>query len=442
MSNIPNRSNYGFLSCLFSLFKSRYNKNKKNFNLNYLKYDKLNRKNTINYCTGALEIKNKIQKKLLKRDKYCPFVDDPSAKHVCNLVYSVQSDSQKSKAAGTAALLLEILDLVTINYSSSGRIKDISWSKDSEEIFELNWEDEKLGKFFINKLLSYGPVVGLIYFISKNLNSKNIFKRIKIEEYLGYPSIDENMKKKEICNKNNCPNKNNFFTFPTGTTTLDSKVRSMKTLIFLTASTGIICPINYENKMLKNINLSPFIVDKWYFKNWKNVKTYPKEWVFNSKIFQNYISNNRVKIKKSIFYNNLIQKSSHRNLTNKCDLCEANIINLFYKFKGDVLKNRRYLLLRALSTSLKIKKYLNIKKLSDLTLNNSNFCVSKKLHYKSLIKDLDLANLCGLFLESRNDDKLAMAKISANEDAFGFPPPNIKRISEKILESKIFEKIY
>ena len=34
-----------------------------------------------------------------------------------------------------------------------------------------------------------------------------------------------------------------------------------------------------------------------------------------------------------------------------------------------------------------------------------------------------------------------MAKISASEDAFGFPPPNIKKISEKILESKIFEKI-
>jgi hypothetical protein len=72
MSNLPNRSNYGFLSCLYSLLKSRFNNKVVNFNLDYLKYDSLKNKNTINFCTGAIKL-DKILSKTLKRKNGSPF---------------------------------------------------------------------------------------------------------------------------------------------------------------------------------------------------------------------------------------------------------------------------------------------------------------------------------------------------------------------------------
>ena len=232
MSNLPNRSNYGFLSCLFSLLKSRYDPSIKDFNLTYLKYDETKNKNTIDFCSGAISFENKVQSNFLKREKYCPFVKDPTSKHVCNLVYSVQSDSQKSKATGTAALMLEILDLIKINYSESGKIKNINWTKNASKINQLNWGDKELGSYFIKKILSFGPVLGLIYFV-KNLSSKNgDFKRSQIKKFLGFPSIDEEIEGSELCNKLGCENKKNKFLFPTGTTTTDSLTRTMKSLFF------------------------------------------------------------------------------------------------------------------------------------------------------------------------------------------------------------------
>ena len=194
MSNLPNRSNYGFLSCLFSLLKSRFNPSIKNFNLTYLKYDETKNKNTIDYCTGAKNFENKIQSNFLKRQKYCPFVKDPTSRHVCNLVYSLQSDSQKSKATGTAALLLEILDLIKINYTNTGKIKNINWTQNAQRINKLDWGNKELGAYFVEKILGFGPVLGLIYF-AKNLSLKNgYFKRSQIKKFLGFASIYEEIK--------------------------------------------------------------------------------------------------------------------------------------------------------------------------------------------------------------------------------------------------------
>ena len=209
--------------------------------MTYLKYDENKNKNTIDYCTGAKSFENKIHSNFLKRQKYCPFVKDPTSRHVCNLVYSLQSDSQKSKATGTAALLLEILDLIKINYTESGKIKNINWTQNSHKISQFDWGNKELGSYFVKKILSFGPVLGLTYF-AKNLSSKNgNFKRSQIKKFLGFPSVDEEIKGTELCNKSNCKYKKNKFLFPTGTTTSDSITRTMKSL-FLTAATGIIRP--------------------------------------------------------------------------------------------------------------------------------------------------------------------------------------------------------
>lgn len=437
MSNLPNRSNYGFLSCLFSLLKSRFDPSIKDFNLTYLKYDETKNKNTIDYCTGAKKFKNKIQSNFLKRQKYCPFVKDPTSRHVCNLVYSLQSDSQKSKATGTAALLLEILDVIKINYTETGKIKNINWTQNAHSISQLDWGNKELGSYFVKKILSFGPVLGLIYF-AKNLSLKNgNFNRSQIKKFLGFPSVDEEIKGTELCNKSNCNNKKNKFLFPTGTTTSDSLTRTMKSLFFLTAATGIIRPKNVKLKVNPQLFEYPFLIDDWYFNKWKKLSEYPSEWVYEQKIFNNHFKKEPPKIKKIINYENLIQKSAHRNYTNKCVKCEKNLINLFYKLKGQIIKNRRFLLLKAIVHGNLINKKLNIKELSKFTLGNKKFCLSKKNHFNSLIKDIDFANLCGFF--AYLDNNLIISKNNLKEVEFGNPKHEVINEIKQILSEKIYE---
>lgn len=433
MSNLPNRSNYGFLSCLFSLLKAKFSIQIKDFDLNYLKFDDKKEKNTINYCTGARSITNPLQKKVLNREKFCPFVKDVSAPHVCNLTYSLQSDSQKSKAAGSAALLLSILDLIKINYSSSGRIQSLNWSKNSLMISKYNWGEKKLGAYFNQKILNFGPVIGFINNLQFLTKKKDTFNRDQVKDFFGFPSLDEEMKGKEICSKKTCPNLNNTFLFPTGTTTSDAKTRTMKTFFFLTASTGIILPLELKNKISTPIDQFPFLIDNWYFNDWKNVNTYPSNWFLNKKRLNSYLKNNSFQIKKTLTYENFLQKSSHRNLTNKCSYCKKNLINLFYNSKGSIIKNRRYLLLRCLELSHGLNKKFDLKQLFELTKNKSFFSISKKNHFQSLISDLKFVSLCGSSYEKKNNLIKSLAKI--DQSLLGDVPKNIERETKKVLET-------
>ena len=133
----------------------------------------------------------------------------------------------------------------------------------------------------------------------------------------------------------------------------------------------------------------------------------------------------------------MIQKSAHRNYTNKCTKCGKNLINLFYKLKGQIIKNRRLLLLKAIVHGNLINKKLNIKELSKFTLENKKFCLSKKNHFKSLIKDIDFANLCGFFVYL--DNNLITSKNDLKEIEFGNPKYEVINEIKKILSKKIYE---
>ena len=62
MTNLPNRSNYGYLNCIYSIWKSRYNNDLENLNILDLKYNKSFENNSIDYCRGAKNIIINLQK--------------------------------------------------------------------------------------------------------------------------------------------------------------------------------------------------------------------------------------------------------------------------------------------------------------------------------------------------------------------------------------------
>ena len=210
----------------------------------------------------------------------------------------------------------------------------------------------------------------------------------------------------------------------------------MKSLFFLTAATGIIRPKNKKSKVSSQLFEYPFLIDDWYFNKWKKISEYPTEWVYDEKILNDHFKKEIPKIRKIINYENLIQKSAHRNYTNKCMTCEKNLINLFYKLKGQIIKDRRFLLLKAIAYGNLINKKLNINELSKITLGNKKFCLSKKNHFNSLVKDLDLANLCGFFVYS--DKNLITSKNNLKEVEFGNPKYETINEIKKILSEKIY----
>ena len=54
----------------------------------------------------------------------------------------------------------------------NGKIKNINWTKNAELVNKLDWNDDKLGSYFIEKILNYGPSVGFINFAQKKSSQK------------------------------------------------------------------------------------------------------------------------------------------------------------------------------------------------------------------------------------------------------------------------------
>ena len=396
MPNLPNRSNYGNLSCLYAVWKSRYNKKENFINIKDLKFDKRKSHNTIDYCTGAINFDNSLIEQRLNRKKYCPFVDDRNSEHVCNFVYSVDSDSQKSKPVGQAALMLAVFDFANLIYTNSGVNKSIIWNNENSKILNLNWGDKKLNEYLVTKILEFGPIVGLIQQIKKNLNSNNEFNKSVLSGFLGFPNFIINQNVGSFCANKNCKNKLVNYLIDIGSSN-DSKIRSLKPLINLLAYTTVIKPLKAKDKIQNTI----IDFDDWLFKE-GNYSSFPTKWYFDDKKLSelNFYRNN-MRVIKTIEYRNLVQKKTHRNSEDRCNLCEKNIINNFFNKYESVLKYRRLLLIKLFISSSLDNKNLNKKSILNFFLKRNLFL--SKSYSDELDSELNFLNLIGIiFSENKN----------------------------------------
>ncbi len=417
MTNLPNRSNYGYLNCIYSIWKSRYNNDLENLNILDLKYNKSFENNSIDYCRGAKNYNNKLTENRLGRKKYCPFLVDNTAAHVCNLVYAKDSDSQKSKPAGQTALILSILDLVKLNYSGD-KVISFNWNSKNSKYLKLNWGDEKLNKYLLTKILEFGPIIGLIKLI-KNKVSKNKFNKSDITQFVGFANFTCSKKIKEFCEITNCNKKNLNLTINIGNTSNDAKTRTLKTLLLLLAHTNIISPIDSDQKFQKPI----IDFDNWLFSK-DNFNKISNKWIFNEKLFEKLIKKNKdFKIKKTIEYRHLDPKAVHRNATDKCDICNQNIKNKFKSKYSDILKLRRYTLIKMFSMSFKNKITIKKEKIHQFFSNN-NYYITKNYKFE-LNAEIDFIDfITGCFLINNNDNLIPSLDIT--EIDLG----NIKNVNE------------
>ncbi|RFT16370.1 MAG: hypothetical protein OP8BY_1548 [Candidatus Saccharicenans subterraneus] len=429
MANVPNRAIYGLLGCLKGIIDSRFTRIGDIIEINELKHDNQKNVNPIDVCPGGTPFHPLIAKQI-GRNKFCPFLESPTDTRMCEWVHSVDNDPQKSKPIGQCAIILEALGLVTLDRTKFGNILKLKWEMDSLIIRDNSWGSEELDNFFINRLLEYGPVF-YTALLALQHSKDGIFYRSDLIPQMSFPLNNDLISFRCLCG-----NPINNFILPEGNTSFDAVSRQTTALLCLTASSGLIFPFDITYK----INSDPRISDHYpsYFYNWylKNPKRKcPEKWCVNIDNIKSILAK-RPKIKRTISYPNLIPKSTDRNMTNRCSRCNKNIVNLSKIFFGDKIRNRRYLLLESCRLAFDNSCAVSLTKLYEISSKYEDFYINKHTHLRALISDIQVVNLCGLFVNIDHSNLKVTPLLGAEPDAFDPVPYKIRRQANEIILQK------
>ena len=113
MANLPNRPQYGNISCIFAIFQSRFSPGGI-FTASSLKFDGRSRKNALNFCQGAVALPPALGTAYTPaRTKLCPHFKNTgsSLRSGCQMVHSLSYDGQKGRPVGSTVVMLEALGL-------------------------------------------------------------------------------------------------------------------------------------------------------------------------------------------------------------------------------------------------------------------------------------------------------------------------------------------
>jgi len=344
MTNIPNRSQYGNLSCLFAVFKSRFTKVNDTLKAKDLKYSKRYKSNAVDICYGHKRFPEALIKRI-GREYYCPFLKSRTDKRVCEWVHAENHDTQKSKPVGQTALMLELFNLTRNNYNeNTGVLIDMKWTAKADEIFNYKWGDQELNEYFLHHLLGYGPIINLINIL--NTYKKKEFNRNELYPFLIIQPTNDPIR--VLCD---CGESYELSIWD-GNTSYDAVTRSTATLLSLLAQTGSIAP-----KKMKNLSiLNPIDYSNWLTTSTQEGQTsFPAKWVIQKDVVKQYC-NNKFNLHNGISYIHFIPKATDRNKQNKCEKCNINFLNKARIKYSSISQNRKLLLIVALKMAYEKKK--------------------------------------------------------------------------------------
>jgi hypothetical protein len=389
-------------------------------NLYQLKHNSQLNVNPIDVCPGASSFHLEIAKEI-GREKYCPFIQTSTDPRMCEWVHAIDNDTQKSKPVGQTAIVFEALNLTELQKTADGKVRALIWKPDAKRIKKYPWRSRELNQILISKTLEYGPVLGILN-LARRVARNGKFNRSNILPLVTIPLTNDRVKIRCHCNQEY------EIILPNGNTSLDAARRSVTALLCLAASTGFIAPDaeSYETQP-DSLSYPSYFYD-WYLS--KKNRLCPSKWIIDSERINEYM-HNQAKIMRGIGYDNLIPKSTDRNLTSNCRNCNKNLVNLAKKQYGTKVKNRRLLLLEGLRISFENSKSLSLKELAKASCEYSNFYVNRNSQQAALMSDLQIANLTGFSIRQKKD--LIMTETGAEEGAFNPIPVDIKRIILSII---------
>lgn len=176
MAFLINRNPAARFECLHSLVKlisARFGK-VLSFSLNDVKYNP-DEMNVHEYCSLLTESDFGFD--------YCPYLQNPLSEAGCNMTNGINCDSTKSKEVGNTVNALHALGFV---YRDA---RDIILTDSGVAFAQTNYGTDEMQNIISSAVLRYGPVVGVLDQISKQVDLGGYFETSDI--YVGYPNSNE-----------------------------------------------------------------------------------------------------------------------------------------------------------------------------------------------------------------------------------------------------------
>lgn len=425
MANIPNRAEYGNLACLWGVFKSRFTTAGDTLELSKLKHSESFDINAVDICPGRQPFPLHVVE-AIGRTHYCPFLESRTDPRICQWVHSEEHDPQKSKPVGQTAIMLDILGLCDLITTESGRIRQIKWTNDAETVSHYSWGSRKLNTYFINRIKSYGPIIAVAFYLSKF--SSLVFSNNALYDKLKIAPTNEPVQ--TVCNNGT----RTIIQVWDGNTSNDAVIRSTASLLSLSASIGIIKPHDYPSSH----SLTPSSYSNWLIQRAKNnLKTFPRKWVIKSQKINDFFSNSSI-VHKGISYDNFIPKATDRNRGNRCQCCNDNVLNNARTQFGYKSKNRKLLLIEALTKAYESNSKVNLKRLAQVSLSDDDFYISQTTQYQTLL-NIEIFNVALFGCLSILENNLLKPIVNCSVNAFNPIPSRLRhRVNELLSEPDIF----
>lgn len=428
MANIPNRAEYGNLSCLWGVFKSRYNGAGNIIEIAKLKHSASFNINSVDVCPGKVEFPLGIAEAVGRR-YFCPFLDSRTDARVCQWVHSDEHDPQKSKPVGQTAIMLEVMGLADLISTENGISRKLKWTQVAAQVNSYSWGSAELDDYLKNMITGYGPFFALMNYLRES--STVSFRPSDLYGVLQIVPSGEPVN--TICSQGT----NTLIKFWDGNTSNDAVTRSTASILSLAASAGFVRPEDYP----KSEKLTPSAYSRWINDRAKNsLSSFPRNWTLDREKLKQFMNATKV-IKKGISYNNFIPKSTDRNTGNKCSCCEENVVNNARKQFGYKSKNRKLLLIRALEKAYQLTRKIDLRRLSDISLSDDDFYISPESQYETLL-NTERHNVALYGCINREENGYIIPLIDCQINAFGpFPNGILNKIDNILTDPNLFVRM-
>lgn len=396
MSYLINRNPSGRLICIDALVKYLFDRFGKNeFQIKDVKFDARASKNIHQHCSLLATYSG------LRGMRACPFLENKLSPAKCYLTQSIQHDTQKSKSASDAANAIDGLGLAARSGSN------IRLTSDGIRLTQLEFASTEWLQFMRQKVLCYGPFVGMLQQAQEQTSGGTVLKR---NVNIGYPDPAETTR---VGGK--------VVTISAGSTT-DTITRTRAVLFAWAVTTGYLIP-----KILSPIaDLS---------KTHTETLSYIKQKTLGSQDYElrlpNGLFNGTLFVDRPLSYHTMTK--STKALRERGQKVSRTVT---MQLEGKI-KNRRFAVVHALGVASQTRKKLDFQELvKKLQSYPTLFVLDKAQFTRTMIIETRIASIAGIPFKRQKRALLPLTRINLDVAKIG-APENVLSCLEKIIQSAL-----
>jgi hypothetical protein len=410
VANLPNRPQYGNISCIFAVFKSRFSPGG-TFTASSLKFDGTSRTNALNFCPGAVPLPPALGTAYTPtRTQRCPHFKNTgsSLRSGCQMVHSLSYDGQKGRPVGSTVVMLEALGLSEeVNGAAYPTRGDQRWTTFATTCSAYNWGDAALTSLLENKLQTYGPILHLANELRKA--GINQITRVQAKD------VFELKNSTDIVQVTCTRGTSTATPMADGNTTPDTASRNTTTMMRLAMALGMVSTPRFD--------ASGYTQDLVGVSQWLNDNT---TMMASSQYSVNLTRVNQIlnnpTLEGAIHCKHFTTKGTHRNrgVGCACGCGTRNLMNTTKSVYDPISRQRKLLLCEALREAGVRGQRLDLNRLASLTNTNQKFSITPATHLNELMNvDLHNVSLYGAIHSYDDTSNLLTPLVNIPAGAFG-----------------------